>query len=211
MNYIKLDYDKAIQLQNAGQITLIDVSYNQLKPVNNEYGQLWKDNYDELLHKVPHISPDKVIDFFNAKYVTEYLETIPHGECFQYTWRYLYGIENKSVKDKLNNDIEYVYILTNPGYPNLVKVGITTKDVNARVTAINATATVYEWVVKYAIPVSKGSAHKIEQQVHTALAQYRVDSDQGNSREFFEIDPLTALDVVTKTGALHMVGNVIVY
>ena len=97
MNYIKLDYDKAIQLQNAGQITLIDISHNQLKPVNNKYGQLWKDNYDELLYKVPHISPDKVIDFFSAKYVTECLETIPHGECFQYTWRYLYGIENKSI------------------------------------------------------------------------------------------------------------------
>lgn len=211
MNYVKIDYNKAIQLQNAGQITLIDVSYNQLKPVNNEYGQLWKDNYSELLIKVPHISPDKIIDFFNAKYVTEYLEQIPHGERFQYTWRYLYGIENKSIKDRQKDEVEYVYILVNPGYPNLVKIGITTKDVNARVTSINATATVHEWVVKYAIPVSIGSAHKIEQQVHTALAQYRVDSDQGNSREFFEIDPLTAVDVVTKTGALHMVGNVIVY
>ena len=211
MNYIKIDYDKAVELQNAGQIILVDTSYTQLKAVDNEYGQLWKDNYSELLIKVPHVSPGRIVDFFSAKYITEYLESTPHGESFQYTWRYLYGIENKSVKDKIKDQVEYVYILINPGYPNLVKVGITTKDVNARVTSINATATVHEWVIKYAIPVSKDSSYKIEQQVHRALAQYRVDSDQGNSREFFDIDALTALDTVTKVGALYMVGNIIVY
>jgi hypothetical protein len=211
MNYIKIDYDKAIEMQNSAKIMLIDISGGGLKPVDNEYGQLWKDNFSDLQIKVPHISPDKILNFLSAKYVTEVLESKPHGECFQYTWRYLYGVENKHVKLKVDHSVDYVYILVNPGYPSLVKVGITTKDINARVTSINATGTVYEWVPRFAVAVSKGNAYKIEQQVHKALAHVRVSSDAGNSREFFEIDALTALDIVREVGILHVVGNVIVF
>lgn len=211
MNFIKIPYEQAIEMQNSGQITLVDVSHNQLRPVDNQYGQLWKDNYSELLIKVPHISPENIIDFFNAKYISECLETQPHGECYQYTWRYLYGIENTMLRHKLDSSVDYVYILVNKGYPSLVKIGITTKDIDTRVTAINATGTVHEWVARFAIAVSRGSARKVEKQVHRALAYARVTSDMGNSREFFEIDPLTALDKVKEVGILHMVGNVIVF
>lgn len=208
MNYIKLDYKKAIALEDRGDITLVDVSLNQLPAIENEYGQSWKNNFDRLLTRAPHISPDKILDFFSAKYVTEIINNTSDNEVI---WRFLYGIENKQIQERTKDNVEYVYILVNAGYPNLVKIGMTITDVPKRVTGINNAGTVHEWVARFAIPVEKGSAMKIEKQVHRALASLRVSSDKGKTREFFSIDPLTAFDKVREVGASFMVGNPIIF
>jgi hypothetical protein len=88
---------------------------------------------------------------------------------------------------------------------------MTIHDVNRRVTSINATATVEEWVPKFALPLKKGTAFKVEQAVHTFFNPVRVSSDLGNSREFFLLDPFTAFDKVREIGAMFMVGNPITY
>ena len=208
MHFIKIDYLKALSLQEEGKITLVDVSRGQLPPLKEEHGQLWKDNFERLLIKVPHISPEKILDFFSARYMTEFIEDTSDDGI---TWRFLYGIENKQIQDKTKDNIEYVYILVNAGYPSLVKIGMTIHDVNRRVTGINNAGTLYEWVPRFAIPVEKGSAIKVEKQVHKALASLRVSSDLGNSREFFNIDPLSALDKLREIGSLSMVGNPIIF
>ena len=208
MHFIKIGYQEALSLQEEGKITLVDVSRGQLPPLMEEHGQLWKDNFERLLIKVPHISPEKVLDFFSARYMTEFIENISEDGI---TWRFLYGIENKQIQDKTKDNIEYVYILVNSGYPNLVKIGMTITDVHRRVTGINTAGTVHEWVPRFAIPLEKGSAMKVEKQVHKALASLRVSSDKGNSREFFNIDPITALDKLREIGSLSMVGNPIIF
>jgi hypothetical protein len=208
MHFIKIGYQEALSLQEEGKITLIDVSRGQLPPLKEEHGQLWKDNFERLLIKVPHISPEKVLDFFSARYMTEFIEDTSDDGI---TWRFLYGIENKQIQDKTKDNIEYVYILVNSGYPNLVKIGMTITDVHRRVTGINTAGTVHEWVPRFAIPLEKGSAMKVEKQVHKALASLRVSSDKGNSREFFNIDPITALDKLREIGSLSMVGNPIIF
>lgn len=208
MHFIKINYSKALSLQEEGKITLVDVSRGQLPPLKEDYGQLWKDNFERLLIKVPHISPEKVLDFFSARYMTEVKEYISDNEVI---WRFLYGIENRQIQDKTKDNIEYVYILVNAGYSNLVKIGMTITDVPRRVTGINNAGTVHEWVPRFAIPVEKGSAIKVEKQVHKALASLRVSSDKGKSREFFNIDPLSALDKLREIGSLSMVGNPIIF
>jgi hypothetical protein len=211
MHFIKLNYDDAIDLQNQGQITILDVSKHQLQPVDNQYGKLWKDNFDQLLIKTPHVSPDKILDHYSAKYVCELVETIPYDECYQHTWRYLYGIQNKQIIDKTSDNIEYVYILVNDGYKNLVKIGMTIATVSGRVAGLNASSTVDEWQPKFAVAVQKGTAYRIEQQMHKAFAHLRVSSDKGASREFFTVDCLSAFDKLREIASLHMVGNPIVY
>lgn len=208
MYLTKLNYQEALTLQEEGKITLVDVSRGQLPAVETEHGQLWKDNFERLLTKVPHISPEKVLDFFSAKYVAEIKDSISDGEI---VWRFLYGIENKQIQGKTKDNVEYVYILTNAGYPDLVKIGMTITDVPSRVTGINTAGTLYEWEPKFAIPVEKGSAMRIERQVHAALASLRVSSDRGSSREFFSIDPISALDKLREIGSLSMVGNPITF
>jgi hypothetical protein len=211
MRYNTISYDDAIKLQNQGDIILIDISGGQLAKVDNEYGQLWKDNFHQLLIKTPHVPTNKILEYYSAKYVCEILQTKPHGECFQYTWRYLYGIENKQILNKSSDNTEYVYILVNEGYKHLVKIGMTTSTVEQRMVGLNTSGILDEWQPKFAIAVTKGSALKVEQQVHKAFANVRVSSNKGGRREFFQVDCLTAFDKLREIGSLHMIGNPIVY
>jgi hypothetical protein len=101
--------------------------------------------------------------------------------------------------------------------------GLTFEDATTQTTAYStkiggtipqapyATATVEEWVPKFALPVRKGKAYEVEQAVHTFFAGQRVNSDHGNSREFFTLSPFTAFDKIREVGALFTVGECIIY
>jgi hypothetical protein len=206
----KISLSQAMSYELLGDITIVDASPESLSPFG-ENGKRWKEAFITLQSKYRHISPDKLLNFLQAKYIIEVSEGLVNEETNTYSWRYLHGIENSKIKEKSIDDIEYVYILVNPGYPDLVKIGMTIHDVNRRVTSINATATVEEWIPKFALPVRKGTAFKVEQAVHSFFASQRVSSDLGNSREFFTLDPFTAFDKVREIGAMFMVGNPITY
>jgi hypothetical protein len=206
----KISLSKAMSLELIGDITIVDTSPESLSPYLN-VGQKWKDAFTLLQAKHRHISPDKLLTFLSAKYLIEINEGMVDENTNTYSWRYLHGVQNSNILAKATNDIEYVYILVNAGYPDIVKIGMTTKTVDGRVTGLNASSTVDEWVAKFALPVSKGNAIKVEQSVHKFFASSRISSDKGGSREFFTVDPLTAFDKVREVGALFMVGNPIVY
>ena len=202
--------DSAKRLESKGTITIVDASPSNIPPMDGN-GRQWKENFIQLQTKARHISPDKLISFFSAKYLIEVNEGLVDPDTNTYSWRYLHGIENKAIKSKTADNIEYVYILVNPGYPSLVKIGMTIHDVHRRVKGINATATVEEWVPKFALPLRKGKAFEVEQAVHTFFASSRVSSDHGASREFFTLSPFTAFDKVREVGDMFRVGDPIIY
>ena len=206
----KINLPEAMSFESLGDITIVDASPESLPPFG-ENGKKWKEAFITLQSKYRHISPDKLLNFLSARYLIEVNEGIVDNNTNTYSWRYLYGVENSKIKEKSIDNIEYVYILVNPGYPDLVKIGMTIHYVNRRVTSINATATVEEWVPKFALPLKKGTAFKVEQAVHTFFNPVRVSSDLGNSREFFLLDPFMAFDKVREIGAMFMVGNPITY
>ncbi len=206
----KISLHTAKQLELTGHITIVDASPESVGPLGDT-GKAWKENFIKLQSKHRHISPDKLLNFLSARYIIEVAEGIVDGDTSTYSWRYLYGIHNSKIKDKSKDNIEYVYILVNSGYPDLVKIGMTVTTVNSRVTGLNASSTVDEWQAKFAVAVEKGSAYRVEQAVHKHFASQRVSSDMGGSREFFKVDCLTAFDKVREVAALFMVGNPIVY
>ena len=206
----KISLSEARVLESIGEITIVDASPESATPFG-ENGKQWKEAFISLQSKHRHISPDKLVNFLSAKYLIEVSEGIVDTDSSTYSWRYFHGIENRQIKEKSKDNIEYVYILVNPGYPSLVKIGMTIKEVHSRVTSINATATVEEWVPKFALPVEKGTAFYVEQAVHTFFAPVRVSSDLGSSREFFTLDPLTAFDKIREVGAVFAIGNPISY
>jgi hypothetical protein len=206
----KISLPEAMSFESLGDITIVDASPESLPPFG-ENGKRWKEAFITLQSKYRHISPDKLLNFLSARYLIEVNEGIVDNNTNTYSWRYLYGVENTKIKEKSIDNIEYVYILVNPAYPSLVKIGMTIHDVNRRVTSINATATVEEWVPKFALPLKKGSALKVEKAVHKYFSSVRVSSDRGGSREFFKVTPFEAFDKVREIGAMFMVGNPITY
>jgi hypothetical protein len=206
----KISLTEAMSYELLGQITIVDTSPESIAPYP-KVGKKWKQAFVDLQSKHRHISPDKLLTFISARYLIEIAEGLVDEDTNTYSWRYLHGVENSKIKAKNIDNVEYVYVLINNGYPDLVKIGMTVTEVHRRVTGLNASSTVDEWVAKFALPVRKGSAFVVEQAVHKHFASVRVSSDIGNSREFFTLSSLTAFDKIREVGALFMVGDPIVY
>lgn len=211
MNFIELTQKEALEMESQGLITLIDASPSLLDYINHQRGKLWKENFHNLCLKVHHLPITKVIGFFKPKYIVCIDSITTTMENTQYTWRYLYGIENKDILDKTQNNIEYIYVLTNPEYPDLVKIGMTTDTVQRRVNSINNASTLSEWEPIFALPVEKGKAFDIEQAIHKHFEHLRVSSNKGSKREFFSLSPFTAFDKIREVGALFQVGEPIIF
>lgn len=85
----------------------------------------------------------------------------------------------------------YVYILMNPSYPDLVKIGKTTKDPKERMRELSSsTSAPHPFVLVHFENVTDCDA--AEREVHEKLEKYRVNK----RREFFEIKVLEAIQAV---------------
>lgn len=97
----------------------------------------------------------------------------------------------------ISQDFGFVYILTNPSMPGMVKVGYTMGNPEERAREISgATGVPRPFVVYSSLKIfgPDSVVYAFEQAVHNELADYRIN----NNREFFEIDPAFAFDVVAR-------------
>ena len=207
----KISLTKALELEAIGEIVIIDLSPKSTTPVPHSHQESWRENYESLRRTHRTVNANKLFSFLSPEYFIEVNLGLAEGSENTFIWRYLHGIKSKTVKKLGQDNVEYVYILVNPNYPELVKIGMTIHDVERRVKGISGTGTVYEWVPKFSLPVRKGTAYKLEQSLHKVFAKFRVSSDQGSSREFFELSPLTAFDKLREVGEVFRVGDPIVY
>lgn len=79
--------------------------------------------------------------------------------------------------ERLN--VGYIYIAKNKAIPNLIKIGMTNRDVESRVKELSGTGVPGEWKVVFSFFVPH--ALRVEQMVHGALIEARYRKD----REFF--------------------------
>lgn len=87
----------------------------------------------------------------------------------------------------------WIYILSNPSMPNLIKIGKTTRQVQTRVKELNrATGVPTPFKIEYAFYVT--DCHAVENAVHRALRHARTNS----RREFFTVTPEDAKIVVER-------------
>ena len=167
------------------------------------------DNFQKLLQKYPRIPSESILDFIGCEYVSE-IEVRSNDDSGSITWILLYAKDKLKLQDldRARSSGKYVYVLTNDAYPNLCKIG---KAVNpeSRINGINSAGTVSEWVLRFALPVTND--YKVENLVHRHLQEFRRDSDQGHSREFFEVDFETAVKAVEYFGKDFYVGEPIIY
>ncbi|NWH06885.1 GIY-YIG nuclease family protein [Desulfobacter latus] len=85
----------------------------------------------------------------------------------------------------------YIYILSNPSMPDLLKIGFTTRSVDERIAELNSSTGVPENFVLEAYFCSN-TPENDERLLHIELSNYRIN----NSREFFRISVLDAIKEV---------------
>jgi len=88
---------------------------------------------------------------------------------------------------------QWVYVLSNPTTPGLLKIGYTKSDPDTRAKQIsNATGVALPYKVEWAFKCFNGE--QLEGEVHRMLSEFRVN----NAREFFEVDLSEAKKAIMK-------------
>jgi len=208
MSLKKLSLEQALDLEEEGLLTIYDFVDHYNDTQYHPKARIWVENYKAMLFKFRQHKAYRISTILNCDY--EIAFTVPPSSPeVTMEWKHLFG---KSTKDleKLNQYYskgQYVYVLSNPQY-NFVKIG---KAVNpqARLKQINGAGVVSEWTLVWALPVEND--YIVENFVHKFLADYRRDSDQGSSREYFEIDLEYAIQVVSDLAEDFRTGNPIYY
>lgn len=86
--------------------------------------------------------------------------------------------------------IGYVYLMINPAFPNLVKIGRTSKSSEARAMELSTTGTPDKFIVVFDILVD--DCIELESEMHSIFTSSRY----ANNREFFEIPLKTAIETL---------------
>lgn len=80
-------------------------------------------------------------------------------------------------------DVDYLYILSRREEKDVLKIGMTTRNVQKRVNEINAaTGVLYPYSARKVFKVK--NCKKVEKEIHKLLSRYRIRLD----REFFKIE-----------------------
>lgn len=202
----KISFEKALELENQGQITIYNP--NNVESIFSTVKE-WKDNWDKLRKTFRKVPIHKLTSFANFEYLIEY-KFIEEGDPIKINWVYMYG-QDESTRIKLNESTskgQYVYILTNKCYPGICKIGKAVTP-SKRVKQINGAGTVCEWELKYALPVTDD--YKVETEVHKELSYIRMSSLEGSSREFFQIEFDEAVKVIERIGENFATAKPIYY
>ena len=203
MRYFEITLDQAVLLEDQG---LLEIYYPG--GLNNRFDfdpsvDFWIDNFKKKSYEFRQIDLEDLLEFLDVEYRISVLVE-EDKESRSYTWTYLYGrLTDKGRKKEIPKG-KYVYILTNPAYPHLVKVG---KAVNplSRIKGINGAGVISEWVLRFALPVT--SDYKVEHLMHERFQEHRRNSDQGSSREFFEVDYEDAVRALKEYGETFGTGD----
>jgi hypothetical protein len=96
---------------------------------------------------------------------------------------------------------EYVYILVNKSMPDMVKIGMTVREVEERAKEISgATGVPTPWVPIFSFKCF--NSYKLEQEIHEHLDAVRV----AGNREMFYMHSKDAIDIVKKLGDKYTIS-----
>ena len=106
-----------------------------------------------------------------------------------------YTSRRKDIYSNRGEADQWVYILSNPALPNMLKIGYTKNEPEIRAKQISAsTCVALPYKVEWAFQCFNGE--QLEREVHAELATYRVNQQ----REFFDIPLAEAQEAIEKIG-----------
>jgi len=200
-----LTLENALKLEQEGKIVI----YNNINNNILSYIKDWRNNWEQLRKKYKNIPSNKLINFAGFDYLIEY-KFIEIDTPTTINWVYMYGhdMSTRVKLDQFHSKGQYVYILTNIAYPNMVKIGKAVNPQN-RIRQINNAGVVVEWELRWSLPVSND--YKVENLIHDDLVHLRMSSYQNSSREFFNISFEDAINRILYLAEDFIVGEPIVY
>jgi len=209
MSLKKLSFEEALELESESLITIYDFSPDTSELEFHPRAREWYQNYTDIRFKFRQHNPADVSSMLNCDYRIEV--QLPYEPTTNtYSWKYLFAKRTDDLKkfEQYHSKGKFVYVLTNEAYPGFVKIG---KAVNPlqRVVQINGAGVVSEWKLRYSLPVEND--YLLEHSVHEYLADYRRTSDQGSSREFFEVTLDRAIEVIELLGSQMKTGDAFRY
>lgn len=98
------------------------------------------------------------------------------------------------VESDVNGKAGYVYVLTNPSMPGLIKVGHSINGGQGRASALFKGDTGVPTPFELEYEAYLKNCHAVEMEVHRRLAEKRVNE----KREFFECEPGRAVTIITE-------------
>jgi len=94
----------------------------------------------------------------------------------------------------------WVYIISNPAMPDLIKVGYSTKDPELRARELNNTGAPHPYIVEYEMLIE--GPFQIEQQAHKVLSSFR------ENREWFRCTCEEAIAAIQRVAGGHAINEV---
>jgi len=209
MSLKKLSFEEALELESESLITIYDFSPDTSELEFHPRAREWYQNYTDIRYKFRQHNPADVSSMLNCDYRIEV--RLPYEpETNTHSWKFLFAKRTDDLKkfEQYHSKGSYVYVLTNEAYPGFVKIG---KAVNPlqRVAQINGAGVVSEWKLRYSLPVEND--YLLEHSVHEYLADHRRTSDQGSSREFFEVTLDRAIETIELLGSQMKTGDAFYY
>jgi hypothetical protein len=117
-------------------------------------------------------------------------------------WEFIHYYQDSPL-DQSGNLVptEYVYVLVNKSMPDMVKIGMTIREVEERAKEISgATGVPTPWVPVYSFKCF--NSYKLEQEIHEHLNAVRV----ADNREMFYMHSRDAIDTVKKLGDKYTIA-----
>lgn len=106
-----------------------------------------------------------------------------------------YTARKKNIYENRGDGSQWVYVLSNPTTPGLLKIGYTSLTPDERAKQVsNATGVALPYKVEWAFKCFDGE--QLEGEVHQKLKEYRIN----NQREFFGVDLETAKKTIELLG-----------
>jgi hypothetical protein len=117
-------------------------------------------------------------------------------------WEFIHYYQDSPL-DQSGNLVptEYVYVLVNKSMPDMVKIGMTIREVEERAKEISgATGVPTPWIPVYSFKCF--NSYKLEQEIHEHLNAVRV----ADNREMFYMHSRDAIDTVKKLGDKYTIA-----
>jgi hypothetical protein len=198
----RITLEKALELEAVGEIVIVSTHEDDH---SHEREAVWRSNFEDLRERAVDIPLYNIFKHYPTKYLIEQSSKYCE-ETNSTTWRYFRGIKNTDTSLISEDNVEYVYVLVNKDYPDLVKIGMTVKSPEKRLSGINSTGVVTHWNLAFALPLKPGSSLRVEQQVHALFSSRRHHAENINDKEMFFVSLPEAIDEVRRIGQFFTTG-----